>query len=101
MSYEPAYAAARFQTRLKRRPTPDPIRNVFPLRAITRRPTPQPAAISVDPAGEFVVKPKVTTQPTAVPMRGVMKPTMGDALAVIAEARRVFSELASVVGYGV
>src|SRR4051794_16779748 len=36
-----------------------PIRKVFPLRAIARPPMPQPAALSVDPAGGIVVKLKV------------------------------------------
>jgi hypothetical protein len=64
MSYGPAYAAARFQTRLKLRPTPGPIRKAFPLKATAQRTTSQPVATSVDPAGELVVKPKVETQPT-------------------------------------
>jgi hypothetical protein len=56
MSYDPAYARARFPTYLKLWPTPDPIRKAFPLRAITRWPPPQSAALSVDPVGEHVVK---------------------------------------------
>ena len=64
MSYEPAYAAARFQTRLKLRTDARPDPQSVASQGIARRPSPRPAALSVDPAGELVVKPKVETQPT-------------------------------------